>query len=216
MTRIKFCGLTRPQDVADACAAGAHALGLNLARGQRRIDLDHAAMLARLAPPPVMVVLLFVDAPTEAILAAVAATRAGCVQLHGDEPAEQAADLARRLPVIKAFAAGTPAATIRAYPCDVALVDAPRGPAGFGGTGDAWNHAALAGVDLGHPLMLAGGLTPATVANAVAAVRPWAVDVSSGIESAPGIKDADLMRAFVAAASQVPFGPNAIHTEERR
>jgi phosphoribosylanthranilate isomerase len=198
--RVKICGLTRPADVTAACAAGVDAIGLNRIRGPRLVDRAAAAVLARIAPPPVSVVLLVADRDEATILDELAAIRATAVQLHGDEPPELADRLRRRLPVIKAFAAGTSPEVVRAYPCDAALVDAPRSPAGFGGTGQVWDYAALAGQDLGHPVLLAGGLTPANVAGAIRAVRPWAVDTASGVESAPGIKDAAALAAFCAAA----------------
>lgn len=199
--RVKVCGFTRSEDVAAALDAGVDALGLNLARGPRRIGLDRAAVLAAAIPPFAATVLLFVDADEAAMLSAAAATRAAAIQLHGDESPELAAALRRRIPVIKAFRVGSPAdlQRIRGYPADAYLLDASV-PGALGGTGVAWDHRWLAGADLGAPVVLAGGLTPANVAAAVAATRPWAVDTASGVESAPGLKDAALMRAFVAAA----------------
>lgn len=199
--RVKVCGFTRAQDVRDALDAGVDALGLNLARGPRRIAPDQAAALAALIPPLAQAVLLFVDADEETILAAAAATRCAALQLHGDEPPELAARLRRRLPVIKAFRIASVADLDRVpgYPADAYLLDAAVAGA-HGGTGTAWDHGLLAGRDLGAPVILAGGLTPGNVAAAVAAVRPWGVDTASGVESAPGIKDAARMRAFAAAA----------------
>ncbi|MBN8524184.1 MAG: phosphoribosylanthranilate isomerase [Planctomycetes bacterium] len=201
--RVKICGFTRPQDVRDALDAGTDALGLNLARGPRRIGLDQAVALSALIPPLVQSVLLFVDADEESILAAAAATRCGAVQLHGDESPELASRLRRRLPVIKAFRIGSAADLdrVRGYPADAYLLDAAVAGA-HGGTGTAWDHGLLAGRDLGAPVILAGGLRPGNVAAAIAAVRPWAVDTASGVESAPAIKDAELMRSFVRAARQ--------------
>lgn len=199
--RVKVCGFTRAEDIRAACAVGVDMIGLNLARGPRRIDLDQAAALAALVPPGVQTVALFVDAGEDAILAACARLRAGAVQLHGDEPPELAERLRRRLPVIKAFRIGAPddLAAVAGFPADACLLDA-RVAGAHGGTGVAWDHGWLAGRDLGLPVILAGGLGPATVGAAVAAARPWAVDTASGVESAPGIKDPALMRAFVAAA----------------
>jgi phosphoribosylanthranilate isomerase len=147
-------------------------------------------------------VALFVDAGEDAILAAVAATRCSAVQLHGDEPPELAERLRRRVIVIKAFriASAADLERVRGYPADAFLLDAAVAGA-HGGTGTAWDHRLLAGRELGVPLILAGGLTPANVAAAVIAVRPWAVDTASGVESAPGVKDAAMMRAFVSAAN---------------
>jgi phosphoribosylanthranilate isomerase len=198
--KIKFCGFTRDQDVRAALALGVDAIGLNLARGPRRIGVARAAELARLVPAPALAVALFVDADEVAILAALDATGCGAVQLHGDEPPELAERLRRRVTVIKAFRIADAAslAAVRGYPADLYLLDAAV-PGQSGGTGSAWDHGLLAGVDLGRPLMLAGGLNPGNVAAACARVRPAWVDTASGIESAPGIKDAERMAAFVAA-----------------
>lgn len=195
--RVKVCGFTREQDVRDALDAGVDALGFNLARGPRRIALARAAQLAALVPPLVQAVALFVDAGEDEILAALAATRCSAVQLHGDEPAELAERLRRRVVVIKAFRIATAEdlGRVRGYPADAYLLDAA-----VPGAGRSWDHRLLAERDLGAPLILAGGLAPGNVAAAIAAVRPWAVDTASGVESAPGVKDAALMRAFVAAA----------------
>jgi phosphoribosylanthranilate isomerase len=199
--KIKFCGFTRPDDVRDAVDLGVDAIGLNLARGPRRIGLDQAAALARLVPPLATAVALFVDADEDAILAALRATRCTAVQLHGHEPPELAERLRARVPVIKAFAIGDAAslAAARGYPADAYLLDtAVTGVAG--GTGRRWDHRLLAGAALDRPLILAGGLAPDNIAAACAATRPYGVDTASGIESAPGIKDAARMRAFVEAA----------------
>jgi len=199
--RVKVCGFTREQDVRDALDAGVDALGFNLARGPRRIDVARAAQLVALVPPLIQAVALFVDADEDAILAAIAATRCSAVQLHGDEPPELAERLRRHVIVIKAFriAAAADLERVRGYPADAYLLDAAVAGA-HGGTGTSWDHRLLAGRDLGVPLILAGGLTPANVAAAITAARPWAVDTASGVESAPGVKDAAQMRAFVAAA----------------
>ena len=103
--------------------------------------------------------------------------------------------------MVKAFRIGNTAdlARVRGYPADAYLLDAAV-PGQHGGTGTRWEWSLLAGVDLGRPVLLAGGLTSDTVASAVAATRPWGVDVSSGIESAPGVKDPARMTAFVTAA----------------
>lgn len=199
--RVKICGFTREADVRAALAAGVDALGLNLARGPRRIGLDQARKLAALVPPFAAVVALFVDADEATVLQAADALRVAAIQLHGDEPPELAERLRRRFPVIKAFRIGAPAdlAQVRGYPADAVLLDACV-PGLAGGSGVAWDHRWLADADLGVPVILAGGLTPGNVAAAVAATRPWAVDTASGVEAAPGLKDAALMRAFVAAA----------------
>jgi phosphoribosylanthranilate isomerase len=199
-TRVKFCGLTRGPDVLAAIECGVHALGFNLARGPRRIGLEQAAELCRLVPPMVATVALFVDADEEGMLSAAARLRASALQLHGQESPELCERLRRRFPVIKAFAVGDRASleAVRGFPADAYLLDT-AGAGGSGGSGMAWDHRLLAGLDLGRPLILAGGLDAGNVAAAVRATRPWAVDVASGIESGPGIKDPLRMAAFMAA-----------------
>lgn len=196
-TRIKFCGLTRPEDVRHAVDLGVDFIGFNLAKGPRRIDLDHAVDLAAVIPTGIAIVALFVDASDEVILTSCARLRGAVAQLHGQESPDQAQRLRVRVPVIKAFAVRSAAdlAAVRAYPCDLALLDATVGD---GGTGHAWDYTQA--TDLGRPVMLAGGLTAERVGAAITAVRPDAVDVSSGIEAGtPGVKDLARMRAFVAA-----------------
>ncbi len=195
--RIKFCGFTRDEDVRNAVDLGVDAIGLNLARGPRRIAVAHAAALARLIPPFVSAVALFVDADEATILAAMQATRCTVVQLHGSEPPELAERLRARFPVLKAFAITDEdgLAAMRGYPADAYLLDSAGG-----GTGVLWDHELLADAEIDRPVILAGGLTPANVARSIRATRPFGVDVSSGIESAPGIKDVTRMRAFIAAA----------------
>ncbi len=201
MTQIKFCGFTHADDVRAAVALGVDACGFNLARGPRRIDAAHAATLARLLPPLTTAVALFVDADEAAILEAMRLSRCQAVQLHGAEPPELAERLRARFPVIKAFAVRDRAAldAVHGYPADAYLLDAYV-PGIAGGTGATWDHRWLAGLDLGAPVMVAGGLTPDTVTDAIRATRPWAIDVSSGIESSPGRKDAAKMTAFASAA----------------
>lgn len=200
MVRVKVCGFTDEGDLRAACDAGIDAVGINLAQGPRRVDLARAAALCAATPPFVTAVLLFVDAGADEILAAVAATRADAVQLHGDEPPELAAALRREIQVIKAVRVRDAATldAVAAYPADAYLLDAYV-PGEAGGTGAGWDHGLLAGRDLGRPVILAGGLAPANVAAAIAATRPWAVDVASGVEFAPGRKDAALVAALVAA-----------------
>jgi phosphoribosylanthranilate isomerase len=204
-TRIKFCGFTRAQDVRSAVAAGVHALGFNLARGPRRISIDQAVELSRLVPPLVATVALFVDADEATMLDAVSRLRAAAVQLHGNEPPELAERLRRHCQVIKAFAISDRASLerIRGYPADAYLLDTAQ-PGLSGGTGLVWDHNLLAERPLGARLILAGGLTAANVAAAIREVKPYAVDVSSGIESSPGIKDLQRMHEFIAAVASVP------------
>ena len=198
--KIKFCGFTRDDDVRAAIALGVDAIGLNLARGPRKIAVARAAEIARLIPPFITAVALFVDADETTILETMRVTRCSAVQLHGAEAPELAERLRARFPVVKAFAITSAAglAQVRGYPADAYLLDAAV-PGQTGGTGIAWDHHLLVGVQLDRPVILAGGLKPNTVAAAIAATAPYGVDVASGIESVPGIKDPALMAAFVAA-----------------
>jgi phosphoribosylanthranilate isomerase len=171
-----------------------------LARGPRKISIEQAAELARLIPPMITAVALFVDADEKTILEAMRVTRCTAVQLHGNESPELAERLRARFPVIKAFAVKDAAAlvVVRGSPADAYLLDAAV-PGVAGGSGVAWDHHLLAGVTFDRRVILAGGLNPSTVAPAIAVTRPYAVDVASGIETAPGIKDQALMKAFIAA-----------------
>jgi phosphoribosylanthranilate isomerase len=199
-TRIKVCGFRRAEDLRAAAALGIDAVGLNLARGPRRLELDEAVALAASVPPLLTLVALFVDAPREQVLAQATRLRAAVVQLHGDETPEDAAWLRARMPVIKAFRIRSSADldACDGYPADAYLLDACV-PGVHGGSGATWDHRLLAGRRLAAPVILAGGLTPANAAAAVAACRPWAIDTASGVESAPAIKDPAALAALVAA-----------------
>jgi phosphoribosylanthranilate isomerase len=194
--RVKICGLTRGDDAAAAVAAGADALGFVLWPGSKRAVTADAvrAMIATL-PPLVATVGVFVDADPAEMLAIRAACGLSHIQLSGNEAPEVARALGPA--VIKAF---------RAVPTDVAdwpvqgvLADGAA-PGQYGGTGHTAAEALLAALAPTGRMILAGGLTPLTVAAAVARWRPYAVDVASGVEAAPGIKDPALIQAFVAAA----------------
>ncbi len=197
-TRIKICGLTRPEDVRAAVAAGADAVGLVFyPPSPRALSFDRAAELVALLPPFVTAVGLFVNPAPSFVAEACARVPLQLLQFHGDETD---AECARHgLPWIKAarmrpgvdlveFAASHPGA--RGILLD-AFVE------GYGGGGKVFDWSLIpAGLD--RPIILSGGLDVANVADAVRHVRPWAVDVSSGVEFAKGIKDAAKIAAFVA------------------
>ncbi len=197
-TRIKICGLTRPEDVRAAVAAGADAVGLVFyPPSPRALSFDRAAELVALLPPFVTAVGLFVNPAPSFVAEACARVPLQLLQFHGDETD---AECARHgLPWIKAarmrpgvdlveFAASHPGA--RGILLD-AFVE------GYGGGGKVFDWSLIpAGLD--RPIILSGGLDAANVADAVRLVRPWAVDVSSGVEAAKGIKDAAKIAAFVA------------------
>lgn len=198
-TRIKICGLTRPDDVAAAAALGADALGfVCYPRSPRYVPSERLAELAARVPPLVTPVLLFVNAAAAEVNAALAAVPNALLQFHGDEDEAYCRQFQR--PWLRAvrMAEGVDLLDCeRRFPSAAGLLaDAPS--VAYGGSGQSfdWSRVPLR---RGKPLVLAGGLTPATVAEAIARVRPWAVDVSSGVEAAPGIKDARRIEEFIAA-----------------
>ena len=203
--RIKICGITREEDAWAAIEAGADALGFVFVPGTPRfIEPGRAAAIMRSLPPFISRVGLFVNADPEHIRATVAEARLDTVQLHGDEPPEVGLSLLGPVRVIQAFRVQGPE-TLQRLPdyqksADAWLLDAYV-PGTAGGTGARfdWNLAVQAR-ELGHPLILAGGLKPENIAEAVRQVRPFAVDVSSGVESSPGRKDAEKIRELIDSA----------------
>lgn len=208
-TRIKICGLTREQDVDTAVMAGADAVGFVLyPHSPRFVGPERAGELARRLPPFVAPVLLFVNASPEYIAQGVAAVPNALLQFHGDEtPADC---LAAGRPFLRAARippgpAGADFDLLK-YAKDFAAAQAILLDAhveGYGGGGQSfdwnvfpWSHPLL---NASSRLVLSGGLTPANVTDGIRLVRPWAVDVSSGVEASKGIKDADKIHAFVAA-----------------
>jgi phosphoribosylanthranilate isomerase len=196
-TRIKICGLTREGDVDDAVAAGADAIGFVLyAKSPRAVTPERAAELARRLPPFVTPVLLFVNAGPDAIAHALQCVPQALPQFHGDEtPAQCQASGRAYLRAVRMGSAGVDLldCATRYHDAQALLLDAHV--EGYGGGGKAFDWSLIPlGVPL--PVVLSGGLNPANVTDGVLHVRPWAVDVSSGVESAKGIKDAGLMRRF--------------------
>jgi phosphoribosylanthranilate isomerase len=199
MTRVKICGVTRLADALQAARAGADAIGLNFYPGSpRRVSLETAAAIAAALPAGVCTVGIFVDAPRDEIAAVAERVGLDAIQFHGDESPELCGGWSRK--TIKAVRVDGPQAlaAAAAYPVDYLLADAHV--AGQpGGTGRRVPFEWLVGVP-SERLILAGGLTPETVAAAVRAVHPAAVDVASGVESAPGIKDPEKVERFIANA----------------
>lgn len=199
-TRIKFCGMTRSVDLEGAVALGVDAVGLILAaRSPRRLEVGQARELRASLPPFVTAVALVMDAEAAALREIVDRIRPNLLQFHGSETPE---DCRRAgLPYLKVVPMAIPeGAAIYAarYPDAAGYVFDSHAAGEPGGSGRSFDWRQLPRA-LKRPLILAGGLTPDNVFDAVCAVRPWAVDVSSGIESAPGIKDPDRMRRFVDA-----------------
>lgn len=205
--QVKICGLTRPEEAAACAAAGAHAIGLVFySRSRRYVDSQTARGICRAIPAGVARVGVFVDAPPESVERIAAEAGLSAVQLHGRETPETAARLqAAGLQVIKALFAERAPGLERApdYAPAAILVECGQGPLP-GGNALAWDWEAAEGVGRQRPLILAGGLTAANVAEAIARARPDAVDVSSGVETAPGRKDLAKVQAFIRAATAAP------------
>ncbi|MEJ2629954.1 MAG: phosphoribosylanthranilate isomerase [Acidihalobacter sp.] len=197
-TRVKVCGITRETDAAAAVAAGADALGLVFyPKSPRCIEPAAAAALVSMLPPFVTTVGLFLDAEAEQVREIMRQVRLDVLQFHGLETAESCRSFGR--PYMKAIGAGEGAdlrilAKTYADACALLLDSHAHGQAG--GTGRVFDWKRIP-ADLGRPVVLAGGLKPDNVAEAVRVVRPYAVDVSSGVEATPGIKDAGLIEAFM-------------------
>jgi phosphoribosylanthranilate isomerase len=202
--RVKFCGITRLEDAQEAARLGAWAIGLNhWAKSPRRCDSAVAAEIGAALRRRLQIVGVFVNASLDEIDSAAEDESLTMLQLHGDEGPAFCREAARRtgLKVIKAVrvrsAADVQAA--EAYRTDFHLLDAHR-PGVPGGSGASFDWELVADRRSDVPLILAGGLTPDNVTEAIATVRPFAVDVASGVEAKPGIKDHALMNAFAEAA----------------
>ena len=205
-TRIKICGLTREADVDAAVQAGADAIGLVLyAASPRAVSVERAGELARRLPPFVTPVLLFVNADTALIDATVRAVPQALLQFHGDETPAQCAAWHQ--------ATGRPWLRAARMAPGIALLDFAAAHAGasgllldahiegYGGGGKVFDWS-LIPRNVPGPVVLSGGLNPANVIDGIRHVRPWAVDVSSGVEIAKGLKDARLMQQFCDAVRE--------------
>ena len=198
---IKICGITSEADALAAAEAGADAIGLMFYEDSPRcVSIEQAKAISAVLPPHIVRVGVFVNASEATISRAIAECPLSVAQFHGDETPEDCGRFA--IMTIKAFRMKGPETLeeMEQFPTDGFLLDAfVEGE--LGGTGAAFNwDLAVRAQEFGRPVFLAGGLTADNVAEAVQKVQPFAVDVSSGVESAPGKKCADKMRAFVAAA----------------
>lgn len=200
VVRSKICGITRVEDALVAAEAGADAIGLVFyAPSPRAVDVRRAREIVAALPPFVTTVGLFVNASRCELNEILEAVPLDLLQFHGDETAVDCAGYHR--PYIKALRV-RPGEDIRTrcaeYPQAAGILLDTFVPGVPGGTGEAFDWTQVP-ADPGCPIVLAGGLTPANVAEAIRQVRPWAVDVSGGVEAGKGIKDADKVRAFVEA-----------------
>ena len=204
MTRVKLCGMTRLEDAELAVALEAWAIGFILWPGSKRAcDPAVAAGIARVLRRRIELVGVFVNPTLEEVAAAHEAIGFTHVQLHGDEGPAFCAAVRQRTGarVIKALriASGADVRDAGRFHTDLHLFDtAVRGA--YGGSGRTWDWRLVAQRRSAVPMLLSGGLDPDNVAEAIAVVRPWGVDVASGVEASPGIKDPEKMEAFVAAA----------------
>jgi phosphoribosylanthranilate isomerase len=200
---VKICGITRPQDAERAVALGATAIGFIFwPSSPRRIGLDAALSIGRLVPASVLKVGVFVDAPAAELARTVGEAGLDAVQLHGSESPDLVRGLEAR--VIKAVALGSPdaASQIAEWTGTTLLLDA-HDPVRHGGTGRVVDWDRAAGLARRHEVILAGGLNPENVAEAVRRVRPAGIDVSSGVEQTPGVKDLVKLAALFDALAGV-------------
>ncbi len=207
MTRIKCCGMTRVEDALLAAQLGADAIGLVFtARSKRRVALEQAQAIRRALPPFVDAVALFMDDEVALVEQVIAAVQPDLLQFHGDETDAWCARFER--PYLKAIAMGAGAGALprlQEYPGAAALLLDGHAAGEAGGSGKAFDWSLLPG-NLAQPVILAGGLHAGNVGVAIRIARPWAVDVASGVESAPGIKDAGRLRDFIAAVRDADEG----------
>ena len=207
MTRVKVCGLTSEADLEAAVDAGADAVGIICdvpVETPREVSVERATELAAATPPFVTSVLVtMVDEPADAV-EVVEAVEPDALQLHGDTDPDALASLRATIDadLLLAVDADDPTAAEAADDLVDGLIVDTAGEDGGGGTGRThdWERTRTAAADLESPLILAGGLTPANVADAVRTVDPFAVDVASGVEQRGGVKDVDAVRSFVERA----------------
>jgi len=196
---VKICGVTRLEDAEAAVDCGAGAIGFVFWPGSPRvIPPDAARAIVRRLPPFVTPVGVFVNQPADYVNEVAALVGLGVVQLHGDESAGYASTITR--PVLKAMTVEA-AAAADAWPAATMILLDANDPVRRGGTGQTIDWSGAAMVASRRPVVLAGGLTPDNVAAAVAAVRPFGIDVSSGVERSPGIKDRGRLRSLFEALS---------------
>lgn len=203
--RVKICGITSIEDAMVAVECGADAVGLVFAESPRKVTLDRAAGIVAALPPFVCPVGVFVDSTPEEVKAAARSVGLHYVQLHGPRVARRAEEFAG-LSVIMVVRV----ADREDVPGDdeyngVHLLLDTKSARAAGGTGETFPWEYAAGLSAKRPIILAGGLTPKNVAGAIETVQPWGVDVSSGVEKSPGVKDAEKIREFITRVRSVSY-----------
>lgn len=194
---VKICGITSEADALFAVAMGADALGFVFATSPRQVSLNVVTDIVKRLPPDVVTIGVFRNEHPKRVTEIVQAARLHGAQLHGAESPSMVAEVAAEVRlVIKAVVAGSPESDRAGeFGADAVLVDG-RHP----GSGERYDLNVLSGFPRGVRMILSGGLAPDNVADAINLVRPWGVDVSTGVEAAPGVKDATKVRAFIANA----------------
>lgn len=201
-TRVKICGITRLQDAEAAVAFGADAVGFIFAHSPRRISVKAARAISRRLGPFVARVGVFVNAPTREIVSIMEEAALDVVQLHGTEAPAACSELSKYR-LIKVFRVGPQfsPAELKRYPTQAHMLEtAAHVP---GGSGKTWDWSRLARTRFRTPIIVTGGLDPANVQQAIRTLRPYAVDVSSGVETKPGVKDHKLMEKFIRHAKNI-------------
>lgn len=213
MIKVKICGVRTPEDARKCVDAGADALGMLLAPSPRRITVSQAREIAEALPPTVRPVIVMVPSTADEAIMAARAIRPGAIQLQGDEPPEMVAEIKKALPgtcVVKAVHVGEGREMEKALAyekvADAILLDTMSPNRGGSGTTHDWAVSKKIVASVRKPVILAGGLNPENVADAIRAVRPYAVDVASGVEGEGRVKDAALVEAFIANAKEASNG----------
>jgi phosphoribosylanthranilate isomerase len=212
-TRVKVCGLTRFEDARLAVESGAWAIGMIFhPDSPRYVDIERAAEVATAHRRRCEVVGVFVNSPLDDVLKTLGSVPLTMLQLHGDEGPSYCAEAQRRtgLKVMKAVRAKDAQAvrSLSAFHTDFHMIDAYV-PGTYGGTGEGFDWELAAAHTGDAPLVLSGGLTAENVGEAIATVQPFAVDVASGVESAPGVKDSYRMQSFFEAVASAAPAPQA-------
>ncbi|MEZ5263255.1 MAG: phosphoribosylanthranilate isomerase [Acidimicrobiales bacterium] len=212
---VKICGITNEEDALLAVAQGADAVGFIFAPSKRQIAAALTRDIVRRLPPEVLTVGVFRNEAPKRVVEICHQSGLRAAQLHGHEGIEDTRWVRERVGiVIKGFAAGDPALDrFDDYGADIALIDSPTP-----GSGEVFDWSLAEGAPTNRRLILAGGLTPENVAEAIERVRPWGVDVASGVERAPGRKDALKVSRFIANAKAVPelHSPSELRSRSER